>query len=125
MTERGRRGFTLIEVVGALVIFSAGVLLALSLSRGLTGQMARATLRSEATLLGRQTLDSIAMLPYASVVPGAPAVDAPMVSGRTFTRTVTVVQEGIRTRRIEVAIEPPLADAPGFSATGYVMESWW
>lgn len=119
-----RSGFTLIEVIAALVVFSGGVLLAMSLSRALTTQMSHATLRSEVTTLGRQTLDSIHALPYSSMTPGAPAVDAPTLSGRTFTRTITVVQDGVRTRRVAVTVEPPLAGGPSFSGTGYVVEPW-
>lgn len=120
----GKRGFTLIEVIGALVIFSGGVLVALSLSRALTNQMSHATLRSEVTALGRQTLDSISLLSYDSVVPGAPTTDGPALSGRTFTRTIEVSQEGVRTRRVVVTVEAPLAGGPSFTGTGFVVQPW-
>jgi len=123
MTRR-RRGFTLIEVIGALVIFSGGVLVALSLSRALSSQMSHATLRSEVTTLGRQALDSISLLPYDSVVPGSPSTDSPQLSGRTFTRTIEVSQDGVRTRRVEVTVESPLAGGPAFTGTGFVVQTW-
>jgi len=122
--KRRPPGFTLIEVIAALVVFSGGVLLALSLSRALTSQMSHATLRSEVTALGRQTLDSMSILPYGAVVPGSAVVDAPTLSGRTFTRTISIGQEGVRTRRVEVTIDPPLAGGPSFTGTGFVVETW-
>lgn len=120
----GRRGFTLIEVIGALVIFTGGVLVAASLSRALTTQMSHATLRSEVTTLGRQTLDSISLLPYDSVAAGSPSTDSPQLSGRTFTRTIEVSQDGVRTRRVEVTVESPLAGGPAFTGTAFVVQPW-
>lgn len=111
-------------MIGALVIFSGGVILAVSLSRSLTMQMSHATLRSEVSALGRQTLDSLNLLAYDGVTPGGPDVDSPTLSGRTFTRTITVFQDGVRTRRIEVQIVPPLAGGPTFAGTAYVVQPW-
>jgi hypothetical protein len=111
-------------VIGALVIFSGGVILAVSLSRALTTQMSHATVRSEVSALGRQTMDSLSVLRYDEAVPGGPQVDSPQLSGRTFTRTITVAQDGVRTRRIQVEIVSPLAGGPTFNGTTWVVERW-
>jgi prepilin-type N-terminal cleavage/methylation domain-containing protein len=121
--SRARHGFTLIEVIAALVIFSTGVILAASLSRALTTQLSHSTLRSEVAALGRQTLDSLAMVPYEELVPGSGS-DSPELSSRTFTREWTVIQDGPRARRIEVEIVPPLAGGPSFAGTTYAVEPW-
>jgi prepilin-type N-terminal cleavage/methylation domain-containing protein len=118
------RGFTLIEVIGALVLFASGLLIAGLLSGGLTIQMRNASLRSEAGALGRQTVDSLAVLPYGDLSAGTAVQHTVTVQGRTFTRRWTVSQEGPRTLRVFVEVEPPIAGAPGFSAVTYLVEDW-
>jgi hypothetical protein len=111
-------------VIGALVIFSGGVILAVSLSRALTMQMSHATLRSEVSALGRQTMDSLNLVPYDQAAVGGPNTQTVPFSGRDFSRTITVVQDGVRARRIEVQIVSPLAGGPTFNGTAWVVQPW-
>ena len=75
-TRRCRRlrasagGFTLIEVIGALVIFSAGVLMVMSLTGTLSLRMERAAIRSELAVRGQERLDSLEILDYSALTVG-------------------------------------------------------
>jgi prepilin-type N-terminal cleavage/methylation domain-containing protein len=118
----GKRGFTLIEVIGALVIFSGGVLVAMSLSRALTTQMSHATVRSEAMTLGRETLDSInAFVSFSQV---SSTTNNLVIAGRTYTREIEVDDVGPRMREVRVTILPPLADGPEFRGRTYLVQPW-
>ena len=63
-------GFTLIEVIGALVIFSMGVLAVMGLGAALTLQMEMAALRSELALVGQERMDSLEVVDYATLSVG-------------------------------------------------------
>ncbi len=124
LQDSSRSGFTLIEVVGALLIFSIGVLLAGYLSSGLTTLTRDATLRSEVTAIGQQTLDSLDALPYTSLPAGGPVESEVTIEGRTYTRTWTVTQSGIRTKEVLVDVESSVDDGPTFSRATYLVENW-
>ena len=66
----GRGGFTLIEVVGALVIFSAGVLGIMRVGSSLTTQLRYSGARSEIVVLANERLDSIESAPFDSITAG-------------------------------------------------------
>ena len=57
-------GFTLIEVIGALVIFSVGVLMVVSLTGTLSLRMESAAIRSELSVMGQERLDSLEVMDY-------------------------------------------------------------
>jgi prepilin-type N-terminal cleavage/methylation domain-containing protein len=65
-----RAGFTLIEVIGALVIFSVGVLMVIQVSGALGTQMRYAGIRSELAVHANQRLDSLHAEAFASVATG-------------------------------------------------------
>ena len=64
------QGFTLIEVIAALVIFSLGVLMVLRLTSALTAQMEYAATSSELVVRSEEPLDSLEALPFTSLVLG-------------------------------------------------------
>ena len=59
-----RRGFTLIEVVAALVIFSLGVLVLLNLTGVLSLQLNRAGKSTSVAIAVQNRLDSLLQVPY-------------------------------------------------------------
>ena len=66
--SRSSGGFTLIEVIGALVIFSVGVLMVIQVSGALGTQMRYAGARSELSTMAGERLDSLESLPIASLI---------------------------------------------------------
>ncbi len=120
----GRRcGFTLIEVVGALVIFSAGVLMVMRVGSALTTQMRYAGTRSEIVVLANERLDSIEALPFASVVPGT-FRDTLTVQGWSYERLVTVTALTPVLARVEVSMSRVDSAGPSHDVTSYTSAIW-
>ena len=84
-----RGGFTLIEVIGSLVIFSLGVIMVLQLTGALTRQMEYATKTSEVVARVQERLDSLEALPFDSVTVGT-RQDTLTVRGTRYVRNATV-----------------------------------
>lgn len=122
-------GFTLIEVIGAMVIFAVGILVATSLSRDLTRLNRDARFRSEAATIGRELLDSLATLSYDDFTIGVSFEENIALEGVSYTRSFTSEQFGPRTREVNVKVVPPIDDGLAcrgttFCATHYVVEEW-
>ena len=112
----GRRGFTLIEVIGALVIFALGVLVTAALSGRVSDQVMNTTQRTEAGVVARQTLDSLMTVCYEDLSGDETVVE---VAGRSYTRSWTVSDFGLRTREIRLVVTPPGSD----TLTAYVADT--
>jgi prepilin-type N-terminal cleavage/methylation domain-containing protein len=63
---RKEKGFTLIEVLIALAIFSIGILAVASLQTSLTGRNTSARISTEASIWSRDRVESLMLLPYNS-----------------------------------------------------------
>ena len=98
-------GFTLIEVVGALVIFSVGVLMVMRAGSTLTTQMRYSGARSELVVLANAQLDSIEATPFDSLTSGS-ATDTLTVQGWTYERSITVTLLTPVLGRVEVDFTP-------------------
>jgi prepilin-type N-terminal cleavage/methylation domain-containing protein len=119
-----RHGFTLIEVIGALLIFSMGVLMVVQVSGALGFRMRYAGARSEIVVLANERLDSLAAEAFAALSSGT-ALDTLDAEGMTFASTVTVSSVTPLLKRVDVAIAPLNGgDGPSHSVTGYVSEAW-
>jgi prepilin-type N-terminal cleavage/methylation domain-containing protein len=118
-----RGGFTLIEVIGALVIFSVGVLMVVQLSGALGTQMRYSGAASELAGLAHERLDSLEAVPVASLTPGI-FTDTLMVGGRTYERTVTVTTITPVLARIVVELESASGEGPSYDVTSYAAGSW-
>jgi len=118
-----REGFTLIEVVGALIIFSVGVLMVIRLTGTLSVQMERAALRSEVSVAGQVKLDSLDVLPFDSLTPGSTA-DTLAFRGRTYVCTITVQDVTAVLRQVDVALIAADSLGPGFAGTVYAARAW-
>ena len=117
------RGFTLIEVVGAIVIFTLGVLMAARLSEALSSQMETAALRSLVVMEGQERVDSLSQVSYVALSTGS-TVDTLTVRGRGFEETVTVSKIGARVLEIQILIEPLDPPGPVFSSTFHAYDPW-
>ena len=118
------RGFTLIEVIGALVIFSLGVLMVLQLSDALGDQMEYAATASEIAVKVQERMDSLEAEPFSSLSAGS-QVDTMSVNGTSYTLTTTVSTVTALLFQIDVAMAPVGgASGPTYSTTSYSADSW-
>lgn len=119
----GRRaGFTLIEVIGALVIFSVGVLMVIRLTTAMSSQMRYAGVSSELAVRAAERLDSLEATSFASLVMGIEA-DTLDVSGLAYQRNVTLTRITPLLAQVEVTLTP-VEEGPSYAATSYVGEIW-
>ena len=116
-------GFTLIEVMGALVVFSLGVLSVVQITGVLSALLERAGLRSEVVVVGQARLDSLELIPYASLAMGA-TVDTLQLRGTEFICTTTITQPSLLLRRIDFSVVPGTPPGPSFSGSTYVRLDW-
>jgi Tfp pilus assembly protein PilV len=122
--ERPAPGFTLIEVVGALVIFSMGVLMVIQVSGALGFRMRYAGARSEIVFLANERLDSLAAEPFASLTPGTTQLDF-SIEGMSFRRSVTITSMTPVLKRIDVSIAPLAgSEGPTHAVTSYASAVW-
>ena len=120
---RERRGFTLIEVIFALVIFAGGVLMITRLSGSLAVQLRNAGIRSEVTLETQFRLDSLGNVAYDSLPLGTSTATL-TIQGRTYQSVITVTQESPRIREVAVVTSPATGTGVTFSGRTYVVEPW-
>lgn len=120
---RGKRGFTLIEVIAALVIFSAGVLMVLGLSDVLSRRLSDAAFRTRVAVAVQGRLDSLRFVPYDSLAVETFS-DTVILQGRTFNRTHRVLQTTPMVREVEVTIEAADGSGPGITSSAFVLRSW-
>jgi len=118
-----RRGFTLIEVVGALLIFSVGVLVLLSLTGVLSLQLNRAGKNTSIAVAVQNRLDSLQTVPYDSLILGSSA-DTIEFLGEPFLRSQLIFQATPMVREIQVTVEPVDGRGPKLTASGFVSRSW-
>ena len=116
-------GFTLIEVIGALVIFSMGVLAVMGLGAALTLQMEMAALRSELALVGPERLDSLDLVDYATLTVGTTTTST-SIRGQTYVWSVTVSDSTAIIRHVAVAGVPSSGSGPSFSGSAFVDRDW-
>lgn len=127
MTRQSRKdraaGFTLIEVMGALVVFSMGVLMILSLSGALSTQVRQSVMRSTVMVEVREALDSMAGQPFDSLTVGNEQ-DTLWIRGSLFGRTKSVSQTHPIILEVSVTLEPLRETGPSYTASTYVLQTW-
>ena len=127
MTGQSRKdraaGFTLIEVMGALVVFSMGVLMILSLSGALSTQVGQSVMRSTVMVEVQEALDSMADRPFDSLTVGNEQ-DTLWIRGSLFGRTKSVNQTHPIILEVSVTLEPLQETGPSYTASTYVLQTW-
>lgn len=119
-----RRGFTLIEVIGALVIFSLGVLMVIQVTGTLGRQMRYSAIASELVVRAEEQLDSVGSLPFASITPGT-TVSTLTIQGASYKRTVAITLYTGVLYQVNVTLAPVTAGAgPTYSTTSYRAATW-
>ena len=121
--SRRKGGFTLIEVMAALVVFSLGVLSVVQITGVLSTLLERAGLRSEIVVVGQARLDSLELIPYTSLTLGS-TVDTLQLRGTEFVCTTTVTQPSVLLRQIDFSLVPGTPPGPSFSGSTYVRLEW-
>ncbi len=120
-------GFTLIEVIGALLIFVAGVMMVLRLSSSLTIQLAHSGIASELVVLAHEQIDSLAATPFDSLeVKTEQLVFKLGAQEIEYTKTVTVslVNPLLYQFDVDLRLSDTLAWGPRYSVTTYSAGSW-
>jgi prepilin-type N-terminal cleavage/methylation domain-containing protein len=121
--SNSRGGFTLIEVLAALVIFSFGVLMVGNLTRAVSLQLNRAGLRSQVAVTLRNRMDSLQLVPYDSLIIGTVS-DNLVLNGRVYDRSHRILQASPLVKEIEVTMEASDGDGPDLSASRFVTFPW-
>ncbi len=116
-------GFTLIEVIGALVVFSLGVLAVINLTGTLSVTMERAALRSELAVAGQERLDSLELVDYPNLWVGTTTSSA-SIRGETYAWKVIVSDSTALLRHVAVTATPASGSGPSFSGSAFVDRSW-
>ena len=116
-------GFTLIEVIGALVVFSLGVMAVINLTGTLSVSMERAALRSELAVVGQERLDSLELVDYTSLTVGTTTSSA-SIRGETYTWKVIVADSTALVRHVAVTGTPSSGSGPSFSGSAFVDRTW-
>lgn len=122
-TADSKGGFTLIEVIGALVVFSLGVLMILNLTGALSTQINSAGLRSQVAMTLQNRLDSLQLVPYDSLTVGTVS-DVLTLNGLVYNRTHRVLQVSALVKEVEVTVEAANGDGPHLTASAFVSVSW-
>lgn len=120
---REQSGFTLIEVIAALVIFSIAVLFTTGLTTALAVQMRSAALRSDMVAAAQQRLDSISIVAY-DALPVGTTIDTLQMQGRIYLSTMEVIQFQPRIREIRIQLAPAEMPGPEYTVHSYVVEPW-
>lgn len=116
-------GFTLIEVIAALVVFSMGVLMVLGLTGSLNRRLQLAGLRSKVALEVQERLDSLQLIPYDSFRVGT-VTDTVMIQGRVFDTRLRVLQTTPLVRELEVTVESADGTGPGITSSLFALRPW-
>jgi len=123
-TAHSVRGFSLIEVIAALVIFSMGVLAVLRLTTALSARMGYAATSSELVVRTQERLDSLEALPFVSLVPGTKA-DTITVRGVPYLRSVQITSITAILYQLQVTLAPLDGSAgPSSDASSYAAAPW-
>jgi Tfp pilus assembly protein PilV len=113
----------LIEVIGALVIFSVGVLMVMQVSGAMGTQMRYAGVRSEIVVIANERLDSLEVVPLASLTAGT-LTDTVVVQGMAYRRSSTVTSLTAVLARVDVSMLPVGGEGPSHAVTSYTSAVW-
>ena len=116
-------GGTLIEVIGALVIFSLGVLMVMSLTGTLSLRMETAAIRSEISVMGQERLDSLEVIDH-DALPVGFTWAVTEVRGSAYYWVITVSDSTALARHAKVWLLPSSGSGPSFTGATFVTKSW-
>lgn len=113
----------MIEVMGAMVLFTGGVLMVLNLSSSLNTQLQRSAMITELTSVVREQVDSMEAEGYAGLsVASTTATLSLRNISYTLTRAVTSYSPLVK--QITVSLEPTQGTGPNRSYGTWVATTW-
>jgi Tfp pilus assembly protein PilV len=118
-----RGGFTLIEVIGAILIFSLGVIMVLKITSALSERTEYAAVSSTINVMGQQRIDSLSVATYASVLVGS-TTDTLTVRGILYRRQLVVTQYSPLVKKLDFTLSPLAGAGPTFDASTYLRDAW-
>lgn len=117
-------GFTLIEVIAALVIFAGGVLMVIQMSGSLSRQMEWAATASEIVVVAQARLDSLDFEAFADLNTGTTS-ETVTVQGKSYTLGTTVSTITALLKQIDVSMTPGTGVfGPSYATTSYAADAW-
>jgi hypothetical protein len=116
--------------MAAMLVFSAGLIMMLGVTRGLSQSLEHSALNSLINAEGQERMDSLTALTFATLTAGT-RTDTLTYRGVRFRRAQTITacpctggSGSPLTKRVTVTITPLVATGPTFSTTGYVAGAW-
>lgn len=113
-------GFTLVEVMVALVILATGALAVTQLSLSVAILMQRSTAKTELITHAENRLEAVQSLDYDSIRAGV-TEDTVSVRGKPYVRRITITEPNSRMREIRVDLRSDV-ESLAYSALTYVVE---
>lgn len=113
-TRRAERGFSLVEVLIAVVILGVGLLAVAGISSGVADLTRRSTVETEQTMAAQQMLEEMINEGFGAYPRGAGAIaDTTLtVAGRSYTVTREVFSVSSRIDSVRVIVEGKLNFGP-------------
>lgn len=118
-----RSGFTLVEVMAALIILVVGVLAIARVTGGLALELRRAGAQTAVIAATQTALEAEEAKSFSAISLGT-RTDTVRIEGRPYVRTVVVSQAGARVKRIDVTVAPAVPPGPRHSLISYVHKRW-
>lgn len=115
------RGFTLVEVMVALVVLALGVLALTQLSVSIAYLMKQAGAKTELVAQAENRIEEVEAQTFDSIN-GGTTEDTVLVRGIQYRRTVTVTEPSRRLREVTVALEPLTGSGFTYSTITYVSQ---
>lgn len=116
-------GFTLIEVVGAALIFAVALMMVTQLSKDMGSRLERSALVAEVVTVARERLDSLDALDYGELSIGSSS-DTLLLRGVSYEQRLEVTQYGPLLRETSVRLEPVSARGPDYAASSFKADAW-
>ena len=113
-------GFTLVEVMVAIVILAMGALAVTHLSLSVAVLMQHSSAKTELITLAENRLEAVQAQSYDDIRAGVEE-DTVSVRGKPYVRRVTVTEPNARMREIRVDVRSE-TESPSYSALTYVVE---
>ncbi len=120
-------GFTIIEVMAALLVFVMGVLMVLRLSAATTTQLEHSGIASEIVVIAHEQIDSLAATPFDSLEANTEQLVFKVGKQEIeYTRTVTVsvMNPLLYEFNVDLSLKDTLAWGPSYSVTTYSAGGW-
>lgn len=114
------RGFTLVEVMVALVILATGALAITQLSLSVAMLMQQSTAKTELITFAENRLEAVQAMEYEEIVAGV-LEDTVVVRGHPYVRRVTITEPNSRMREIRIDLRSSV-ESLTYSALTYVVE---